>query len=372
MAPLTIEVMDAAKRPTELRVLLKQLPRIRKLSLRWYLNQGEYQDVYQEVTQMLQYPAPFLESYSISISQKRDKSPIKVNNLFNGQCPRLTNLSLHLYPSEFDFDGPTPQFYSNLRSFTCSDSRTANQAMKKLSNMPNLEYLDINLSSIADGFPPSTTVNLPRLFGLRLRVEFPHLMTSLNHFVFPETAWLEITSAISEDGEEKHSSLMEEFSQWLGKRFTGPVRALELRWGSLKAWGMSPDHPQLQLDFTRIWKHFLQLLLHSLPLQDMRSLKALHDRNTYHNTDHPCKASWLAHFGALNHLEKITTSWPPDFLNAFLEGTPDAKKGQGADMAFKALRHLTLENWNLKKPFLPDEPRLKDVKDCLRARRKLN
>jgi hypothetical protein len=385
MAPLIV-VADVstnnARRIELLQATLTRIAQIQKLSLNQIQHFDLNKNLSEEILANLVDPAPLLESFSVAININIDANMLP-QNLFSGEAPRLRELDLRRCGLAWD----TPILHGltsfKLVSIPLAAKPSIVQFITALSNMPNLETLELcdalhyQVSSVKTY--PGLIVSLPHLTRLSIKSEAPEGDFLLNHLVFPPTASVTIICMVGRESANVSYILpsISGFRKILGQLYS--VRCLSVCYfrypdasfqlSTYDAPGTCLTSPRnahvdlmlrfgaqpLQPTLDKCWKETFQSLWTSIPLKELESL---------HVKQCPESQDWSHIFNSLaatklKRLRVTGDSWVA-FLQAF------SPKGQIL-LEIPSLRELTIEGWTFDD--MAGRTCAELLKKCLKDRR---
>ncbi|KAG5644400.1 hypothetical protein DXG03_008567 [Asterophora parasitica] len=325
-----------------------ELSRIKNLHLSRNCRSIDMAAVHREIIELLDAPAPFLETAEIAHTN--------LVNLFAGVSPRLTSLVL----SDCSLNSVRFPMVGNLRTLkllrVCSqasdDNIPVDQFISALCAMNRLEILHVthSLNNRHIGIPPAQQVaELPHLTEFFMDTLLSNWIFLLDHIVYPTSTRVCATyRGIDSAGKGHDTWYLYSFAEKLGSRVLGPIRSVELRKDGIKAWrslytSELAFHSDLEIplpplcNFERVVKCFIQ----SLDLIHLESL----------NFDCPFSAEFLmTYFGQLSHLATITVGKQAmtfNVLQALVVGLTTSP-ARPTKLNFLALETLHIEGWDFE------------------------
>jgi len=356
---------------------LTQLSRIRGLSLIQVDYDFKGHDTFFEVVELLESPAPLLETFVVHLKARRADANGLPENLFSGHSPQLTHL--HITNCALNWGA---SLFTNLKSLKVYDNviqtvrPPADQFISALSKMPRLETLEFHseFAWTSGGVISHTRIaNLPHLVHLGLRYHVSDCGFLLDHITYPGTTSVHILCDKYRFHEERTSRVaFEGLVESLANRIQNLIRSMAFRDISLQFWTStvtSPSNTSVapQLDFQIAQGLAIEVfstICERLPLIHLGSLMV--------HLVHPTEAMWLDSFGDLKHLENIHVVFDSTaFLRVLSMSTTLKRSDPTVGFKFRALRDLTVSGWTFDEDLgVPKKTCIGALKYSLKARQK--
>ncbi|KAG5645143.1 hypothetical protein DXG03_006860 [Asterophora parasitica] len=336
MAPLNVIVRDELRYYTRLgksrlapvvKAAVLELSHIKNLHLSSADLVGDAG--YKEIIELLDAPAPFLETIDITNANL----PV---NLFAGVSPHLS--SLVLSTCAFDVRPPIVANLQTLRLYQCHAPTDGKipidhfiSALSTMTRLTTLHVIDSLDHRGVTAHPSAQQVaELPHLTELSIGTLVSNCIFLLDHIVYPSFTRVSVKYQTDVPGTNDNISVVRRLAEKLGSRVPGPIRSVEL---------------------------------------DVQGIRTL-------TLDRPFSLKLLkTHFGQLGHLTTIfagnraTTS----VISVLADGLSRKKSAtRAAKPSFRTLETLGIEGWDFEETRHGFENMVfRELKTCLAKRKKV-